>query len=213
MWRALSLEPLPRGHKEVLSFQRAASRTSSNNLGAQTRGRCGSPCSEAKHLPHKPFGGDSRGRAQLVAVAAWQECTQPVQPGRPTGGLCRTASAAAVPVLQTPAGRRPQICHEQETSSLCAKLQMAHEGSRADRIRRAEACIIECKRERAEREQLAQRQRLLRGQVWQGPSLEIFTQAFRKCKGTAGPDGWCSREIEHLPPGAIAVAHELFKRW
>ena len=51
------------------------------------------------------------------------------------------------------------------------------------------------------------------GQEWQGPSVELLFQAFRKTKGTAGPDSWCSRELRHLPPGAIAVAHQLFNRW
>ena len=96
-------------------------------------------------------------------VAAWQECTQPVQPGRPRRVMqdCKCSRRLArlyqlIRLLQTPA-EDDRACHEQETSSLCAKLQMAQEGSRADRIRRAEACIIECKREWAEREQLAQR--------------------------------------------------------
>ncbi|CAE7427449.1 L96 [Symbiodinium sp. CCMP2592] len=35
------------------------------------------------------------------------------------------------------------------------------------------------------------------GTSWPGPDLAGLTRAFRKCKGSAGIDGWCSSELKH----------------
>ena len=51
------------------------------------------------------------------------------------------------------------------------------------------------------------------GTSWPGPALPGLTQSFRRCKGSAGVDGWDSAELKHIPDTAISTCHVLFQRW
>ena len=135
-------------------------------------------------------------------MAAWQGFSHSARPGRPRRNMqdCKCSSRLArlyqlVRLLQTPV-KHCQACHEQELNSLSARLHVAQQVSRTEKLQYAQACIAECKRDRAEREQLAQKQRLKNWRIGNAQSIRALSSWIKSKE--------CSRMV---PTSARAHRH------